>query len=76
MESGLNCLRPGTWAVVTGVGVQAALAQRLQEFGLVPGTAVCCRYKSPGGSITAVECRGAVLALRSRDAAKIRVVQQ
>lgn len=75
METSLNCLQPGVWAVVTGVGVQAGTARRLRDFGLVPGTAVCCRYKNPGGSVIALECRGAVFAMRSRDAAKIRVVE-
>lgn len=67
METGLNCVRPGMRAVVTRIEVEAELARRLRDFGLVPGTQVCCRYRSPGGQVTALELRGTVIALRTRD---------
>lgn len=73
MESGLHCVCPGERAVVTEVDVSRPLAARLRDFGMVPGTAVRCCYRSPGGQVTALALRGSVLALRTRDLQKIRV---
>ena len=50
-----------------------ALRRRLAEFGLVPGTKVRCRYRSPDGGVTAIGLRGAVLALRTGDLRRITV---
>ena len=73
METSLNCVRPGARAVVMQIGVEPELARRLRDFGLVPGTRVCCCYRSPGGQVTALELRGTVVALRTRDLKHIRV---
>lgn len=73
METNLNCIRPGAQAVVTQIHADTRLKSRLRDFGLVPGTVVRCRYRSPGGSVTALEFRGTVVALRTRDLQKIRV---
>ena len=73
MEIGLNRLGMGAQAEVTHVGGNARLKSRLAEIGLVPGTKVCCRYRSPGGFVTALEFRGTVLALRTRDLKHIKV---
>lgn len=73
METSLDQVRTGVRAVVTKIEVKAELERRLQDFGLVPGTLVCCRYRSPGGQVTALELRGAVVALRTRDLKRIGV---
>ena len=73
METGLDCVRPGTVAVVTQINTTPELRHRLKAFGLVPGTKVCCRYRCPWGHVTAIELRGSVLALRTEDLRKIRV---
>ena len=73
MQTNLNKLRLGTQAVVEHIGTEPDLWQRLRDFGFIPGTRVCCRYRTPCGSVTAVEFRGSVVALRTRDLAKIRV---
>lgn len=73
MEMGLHCVCPGQEATVTQIGTDIALARRLRHFGFVPGTKVCCRYRSPGGSVTALGLRGTVLAMRTCDLKKIRV---
>ena len=73
MEMDLDKLPLGKPARVLKVRVQEHLHQRLGELGFVPGTWVCKRYRTPGGSLVAVEFRGTVLALRSRDMEKIRV---
>ena len=69
----LDMLRPGTEAVGTKMDVEKALSARLRDFGFVPGTQVRCCYRSPGGQVTAVGCRGSVIALRTRDLKGIRV---
>lgn len=76
METGLDRVRPGGVAVVTQVNVDPVLKHRLKAFGLVPGTKVCCRYRCPWGHVTALELRGSVLALRTKDLRKIRVRYQ
>ena len=73
MESSLDWIRPGVRVTVKEILGEPALQNRLRDLGVVPGTSVCCRYRSPGGFVTAVECRGAVFALRTRDLEKIRV---
>ena len=73
MQTTLDRLRLGMRAVVTGIDVSTELKSRLSDFGLVPGIRVCCRYRSPGGQVTALELRGTVIALRTGDMKKIRV---
>ena len=67
MEMSLDRLRLGQQGVVTCIDTDMALQRRLRAFGLVPGTSVSCRYRTPDGSVTALELRGTVLALRRRD---------
>ena len=73
MQMGLDQMRLGIQAVVTDIHTAPLLKERLQDFGCVPGTRVVCRYRSPGGFVTAVEVRGTVIALRTEDLAGIRV---
>ncbi len=73
MEIGLHRLVPGAQGVVTKLEGEFGVRKRLEELGLVPGTMVKCRYRSPGGFVTALEFRGTVLALRTRDLRHIRV---
>lgn len=73
MEISLAEARLNIPAVVTGIEVKDTLKNRLRDFGFVPGTQVCCRYRSPGKQVIAVELRGTVLALRARDLRNIRV---
>ena len=74
MEISLDRLGLGRLGVVTHIDTDDYMKKRLRAFGMVPGTQVRCRYRSPGGSVTALEFRGAVVALRTRDMRKIRVV--
>lgn len=73
MELSLDRLLPGQQGVVTCIDTAAGLQNRLYSFGMIPGTRVYCRYQTPGGSVTALEFRGTVVALRTRDLQKIRV---
>lgn len=70
---GLNQVKLGMPAVVEQICLDRETKNRMQAFGLVPGTEVLCRYRSPGGKVTALSFRGMVLAMRTRDLDKIRV---
>lgn len=76
MEIGLHQLQLGKPACVTRIASDHPLTQMLESFGLIPGTKICCRYRTPGGSVTAVRFRGTTVALRTRDMAAIRVKVQ
>lgn len=73
MEVSLDSIFPGMQALITGIHVEHHLRQRLQDFGLIPGTLVRCRYWNPGRTVVALELRGSILALRSKDARRIDV---
>ena len=73
MEISLDRLCVGQQGVVVDVETDSFLAERLRTFGMVPGTQVRCRCRCPGGSVTALEFRGTVVALRTRDMRAIRV---
>ena len=49
------------------------MRRRLFDLGLIPGTQVTCTARSPAGDPAAYLIRGAVVALRGRDAGEIRV---
>lgn len=72
MDITLDSLRTDKMAVVTQIEADEALKKRLRDYGLVPGTIVRCRYRSPSGSVMALELRGSVVAMRSRDLKGIR----
>lgn len=73
MEMNLDRLLPGLRSVVTEIRVPEPLRCRLRDFGLVTGTEVSVRYRSPDGGVTALELRGTVIALRTSELKKIRV---
>lgn len=71
----LDQLKPGMQAVVTEFHCSKALQRRLEDFGMVEGTAVSCRYRSPGGDVSALCLRGTTLAVRRTDLAQIAARQ-
>lgn len=73
MEMTLDMIRPGMRAMVTDIRVERHLRRRLRDFGLIPGTVVCCRFWSPGEHVLALELRGSVIAVRRQDARLIRI---
>ena len=70
---GLDMLKPGECAVLRSVSLPDAARARLEEFGLLPDTQICCLYCAPHASPTAYMVDGAVFALRKKDAAGITV---
>ena len=69
----LDALRVGQWGEVAEVLTEPAMRRRLLDLGLVPGTAVSCTAVSPAGDPAAYLIRGAVIALRRRDARDVRL---
>ena len=72
----LDALRVGQWGEVAEVLTEPAMRRRLLDLGLVPGTAVSCTAVSPAGDPAAYLIRGAVIALRGRDAAGVRLAEE
>ena len=69
----LNALRPGQHGTVAQLQLQGPLLQRLLDLGLTEDCPISCRLRAPTGDPSAYGIRGAVIALRSADAAGIRV---
>ncbi len=64
-------LAPGHRAWVGELSTQGELRRQLRDLGFVPGAQVECLGKSPLGDPAAYRVRGAVVALRRRDAPRI-----
>ena len=74
MEIGLDNLGCRNLGTVTKINGDDVFVDRLRSFGLIPGTQVKLRYKSPSGSVIAIEFNATVIALRKKDARKIQVI--
>lgn len=72
-KTSLAALREGECARVTELLAQTGMRRRLLDLGLIPGTWVECELKSPSGDPAAYRIRGALIALRRRDAALVLV---
>lgn len=73
MRMTLARLPAGVPATVVALSSEKAFTRRLRDFGLIPGTTVSVCYRSPHGGVTALECRGAVIAMRTKDLQGIEV---
>lgn len=71
----LSELDPGERAVVRRLDAGGETRRRLQDIGLIRGTAVVCLRKSPLGDPVAYRIRGATMALRGVDARRVEVSQ-
>ena len=52
-------------------GVEGTLSRRLRDLGFTRGAAVECLFAAPGRGMRAYRIRGAVIALRQRDARQV-----
>lgn len=73
MKMMLSRLPVGISATVVSMSCDKALVRRLRDFGLIPGTVLSVTYRSPHGGVTALRCRGAVIAMRTKDLQGIEV---
>lgn len=69
----LSSLPEGEEARVRALRLSGGMRRRLQDLGLVAGTRVTCIQRAATGDPTAYLIRGAVIALRETDAARIEV---
>ena len=75
MRRSLNALTRGEQAYIDQVDGENALARRLADLGFVPGTRVACELVSPAGDPVAYRIRGALIALRRKDAGLVWVTE-
>lgn len=70
---GLNELGIGVDARVMGLAKDCAMRRRLLDLGFTQGARTVCLFASACGDPRAYEVRGAVIALRAKDARAILV---
>ncbi len=68
----LSCLKEGGKCIVRELSDDVKMRNRLSSLGLIEGTCVTCVMKSFSGDPAAFLIRGAVIALRNEDSAKIK----
>lgn len=73
VEIQLSRLTEGQTAAVRQLEQEDSMRRRLLDLGMIPGTVVKCLRVAPAGSPVIYEIRGAMVALRIRDAEKVRV---
>ena len=69
----LNRLSAGQSGTVSGLLLTGAIRRRLLDLGLIEGTKVRCVRRSLAGNPVIYSFRGAMVALRSEDSARICV---
>ena len=72
----MDRLQVGQRATVLSVAGDAEMKKRMEDLGLIAGTQVACVMVSPLGDPVAYRIRGAVIAIRRRDAAAVRVLSE
>ena len=75
MERTLNELRLGERGIICGIQTEGTMRRRLLDLGFVENTEIECFGSNPGGGLHAYGVRGAVIAIRTRDAQTIQVKQ-
>ena len=73
MGNSLAQLPQGIPARVVELRCKKEYISRLKDFGLVPGTQGVVSYKSPDHGVIALEFRGTVIAMRTRDLKGVQV---
>ena len=72
-EKKLSELCQGQQGFVIDIDSNDNMRRRLQDLGLIKGTAVSCVNKSPLGDPVAYLIRGAVIALRHEDSSCVQI---
>lgn len=73
LERSLDRLAPGESGVIARLDCEPAIARRLMELGLVPGTSVLLIRRAPLGDPLELAARGMHLSLRRSEACLIHV---
>lgn len=69
----LTKLQEGQKGIVSTLLSNEPMRRRLQDLGIIHGTAIECLQKGPSGDPVAYKIRGAIIALRQEDANNIIV---
>jgi ferrous iron transport protein A len=69
----LSQIAVGCTCRIVGLELDGILRRRIQDLGIIPGTAVECIRRGPSGDPTAYTIRGTTVALRKEDASLIHV---
>ena len=69
----LSIVPEGKTVKVRELLTTGSMRRRLQDIGLIEGTEVECVQKSPAGDPVAYRIRGALIALRAEDSARVLV---
>lgn len=72
----LHLLPPGRCGRVMQVHAAGVAGRRMLDLGLTFNTEVSALQRSPSGDPTAYFIRGAVIALRARDASSVLIIPQ
>ena len=72
----LDKLCVGGRGVVLSLFAEGSMRRRMIDLGLVDGTRIECVGKSPAGDPGAYLIRGAVIAIRARDARCVRIARE
>ena len=72
-EKRLCDLMPREWATVKRLDTPQEMRRRFLDIGLIEGTRVLCVGKSPANDPSAYLIRGAVIAIRRRDAETVAI---
>lgn len=72
-ELTLDTLNVGEVAVVAGLSSEGAERRRMVDLGILPGTRIEVLMRSPLGDPIAYRVRGATVALRREQAARIAI---
>ena len=76
MPKSLAATEVGETVRVVSLLAEGRMRRRLADLGLIPGAEVTCLGRSPLGDPSAYLIRGAVIAIRRRDALEVSVTTE
>lgn len=76
MPKSLAATEVGETVCVVSLLAEGRMRRRLADLGLIPGAEVTCLGRSPLGDPSAYLIRGAVIAIRRRDAMEVSVTTE
>ena len=76
MPKSLAATEVGETVRVVSLRAEGRMRRRLADLGLIPGAEVTCLGRSPLGDPSAYLFRGAVIAIRRRDAMEVSVTTE
>lgn len=76
MPKSLAATEVGETVRVVSLRAEGRMRRRLADLGLIPGAEVTCLGRSPLGDPSAYLIRGAVIAIRRRDAMEVSVTTE